>query len=181
MAHRLSCSVACGIFLDQGSNPCSLHWQADSYPLHHQGSPQQLLYKLWDKYFWGSAPVIGAQPSARTGTLDPWGIGVWEMEWRCSVSKQLLPSPVRKLCLFHGRINKWNVDIKYTDMICGYFSLTCCLSFWLRLCFFFLGRKVLFLNFPVEFLNLFIISDVVIYLDFSYSIIIETFFFHGFF
>ena len=26
----LSCSEACGIFLDQGSNPCPLHWQADS-------------------------------------------------------------------------------------------------------------------------------------------------------
>ena len=30
VAHGLSCSMACGIFLDQGSNPCSLHWQADS-------------------------------------------------------------------------------------------------------------------------------------------------------
>ena len=28
-----------GIFPDQGSNPCPLHWQADSQPLHHQGSP----------------------------------------------------------------------------------------------------------------------------------------------
>ena len=26
----LSCSVACEILLDQGSNPCPLHWQADS-------------------------------------------------------------------------------------------------------------------------------------------------------
>jgi len=25
--HRLSCSAACGIFLDQGSNLCPLHWQ----------------------------------------------------------------------------------------------------------------------------------------------------------
>ena len=25
---RLCCSKACGIFLDQGSNPCPLHWQA---------------------------------------------------------------------------------------------------------------------------------------------------------
>ena len=25
-----SCSAACGIFPDQGSNPCLLHWQADS-------------------------------------------------------------------------------------------------------------------------------------------------------
>ena len=30
VAHGLSCSVACGIFLDQGLNPCPLHWQADS-------------------------------------------------------------------------------------------------------------------------------------------------------
>ena len=27
------------LFLDQGSNPCSLHWQADSYAVGHQGSP----------------------------------------------------------------------------------------------------------------------------------------------
>ena len=26
----ISCSAACGIFLDQGSNPRPLHWQADS-------------------------------------------------------------------------------------------------------------------------------------------------------
>ena len=30
VVHGLSCSVACGIFPDQGSNPCPLHWQADS-------------------------------------------------------------------------------------------------------------------------------------------------------
>ena len=30
VAHRLSCSAACGIFPDQGSNPCPLHWQVDS-------------------------------------------------------------------------------------------------------------------------------------------------------
>ena len=29
--HWLSCSMLCGIFLDQGSNPHPLHWQADSY------------------------------------------------------------------------------------------------------------------------------------------------------
>ena len=39
MHHRLSCSEACGIFPDQGSNPSPLHWPADSYPLCHQGSP----------------------------------------------------------------------------------------------------------------------------------------------
>ena len=39
VAHGPSCSVACGIFPDQGSNLCRLHWQADSQPLRHQGSP----------------------------------------------------------------------------------------------------------------------------------------------
>ena len=39
VAHGPSCSAACGIFPDQGSNPCPLRWQADSQPLHHQGSP----------------------------------------------------------------------------------------------------------------------------------------------
>ena len=39
VAHGPSCSAACGILPDQGSNPCPLHWQADSQPLRHQGSP----------------------------------------------------------------------------------------------------------------------------------------------
>ena len=28
-----------GIFLTQESNPCVIHWQMDSLPLSHQGSP----------------------------------------------------------------------------------------------------------------------------------------------
>ena len=39
VAHGPSRSAACGIFPDQGSNPCPLHWQVDSQPLCHQGSP----------------------------------------------------------------------------------------------------------------------------------------------
>ena len=39
VAHGPSCSTACGIFPDQGSNPCPPHWQADSQPLRHHGSP----------------------------------------------------------------------------------------------------------------------------------------------
>ena len=45
VAHGPSCSVACGIFPDQGSNPCPLHWQADSQPLRHQRSHR--LLSLW--------------------------------------------------------------------------------------------------------------------------------------
>ena len=31
VAYGLSGSAACGIFPDQGSNPCPLHWQADFF------------------------------------------------------------------------------------------------------------------------------------------------------
>ena len=41
VAHGPSCSAARGILPDQGSNPCALHWQADSQPLRHQGSPEE--------------------------------------------------------------------------------------------------------------------------------------------
>ena len=46
VAHGPSRSAACGIFPDQGSNPCPLHWQADSQPLRHQGSPGPHFWSL---------------------------------------------------------------------------------------------------------------------------------------
>ena len=46
VAHGPSRSAACGIFPDQGANPCSLHWQADSQPLRHQGSPSRWLFEI---------------------------------------------------------------------------------------------------------------------------------------
>ena len=39
VAHGLSCSMAKGICLDQGWNPCLLHRQADFHLLSHQQSP----------------------------------------------------------------------------------------------------------------------------------------------
>ena len=39
VALRLRWSAACGIFSDQGSNPCLLHWQAYSLLLSHRESP----------------------------------------------------------------------------------------------------------------------------------------------
>ena len=47
VAHGPSCSTACGIFPDQGSNPCPLHWQADSQPLRHQESPEILFLFIY--------------------------------------------------------------------------------------------------------------------------------------
>ena len=46
VAHGPSCSEACGIFPDQGLNPCPLHWQADSQPLRHQGSLVNLVFQV---------------------------------------------------------------------------------------------------------------------------------------
>ena len=39
VVYGLSCFSACGIFWDQGSKLCLLHWQAYFLPLSHQGSP----------------------------------------------------------------------------------------------------------------------------------------------
>ena len=46
MAHGPSRSAACGIFPDRGTNPCPLHRQGDSQPLHHQGSPNYFFLRL---------------------------------------------------------------------------------------------------------------------------------------
>ena len=70
LAHRLNSwrrmglVAVCGICPDQGSNPCLLHWQADSLPLSHQGSPG-----LW---FWSLGKSIPYWPSwapLRVGTV----------------------------------------------------------------------------------------------------------------
>ena len=47
VGHGPSYSAACGIFPDQGSNPCPLHWQADSQPLRHQGSPRAIVLRIY--------------------------------------------------------------------------------------------------------------------------------------
>ena len=54
VAHGPSCSAACGILPDQGSNPCPLHWQADSQLLHHQGSPLTIVFECKREFQHGS-------------------------------------------------------------------------------------------------------------------------------
>ena len=58
VAHGPSCSAACGIFPDQGSNPCPLHWQADSQPLCHQGSPCSYFLKLNPPFGCEDSPCV---------------------------------------------------------------------------------------------------------------------------
>ena len=76
VAHGPSCSAACGILPDQGSNPCPLHWQADSQPLRHQGSPlflflQQIFFQKHPWFlaeWWHLAPTPS---SSAQGTTAP--------------------------------------------------------------------------------------------------------------
>ena len=46
VAHRLSCSEPYGIFPDQGSNLCPLHWQIDSNPVYYQRNASTLFLKF---------------------------------------------------------------------------------------------------------------------------------------
>ena len=66
MAYELSCLVAYGIFLDQGSNLYPLYWQADSEPLDHQGS----LVWRFSFYFFGDFQF----ESVRIIWTDYWGL-----------------------------------------------------------------------------------------------------------
>ena len=75
VAHGPSRSSACEIFPDRGTNPRSLHWQADSQPLRHQGSPQIFLHLLYTltiskdicnfyQFPWGTDPQRPSAPHA---------------------------------------------------------------------------------------------------------------------
>ena len=80
VAHRPSCSAACGILPDQGSNPCPLHRQADSQPLRHQGSPSLsfiCVLTIFFCYCRSTSEVIAGAFISKTGWWD--GIGE-EME-----------------------------------------------------------------------------------------------------
>ena len=56
-AHGLGCITACGIFPNQGSNTYPLHWQTDSLPLSHQGSPIPF-------FFMATIPLYTCIPSS---------------------------------------------------------------------------------------------------------------------
>ena len=63
VAHGLSCSVVCGIFLDPGLNVRLLHWQADSLPLSHRGSPRRhfvffVFFFFEDHIFIQAGPLV---------------------------------------------------------------------------------------------------------------------------
>ena len=63
VAHGLGCSVARGIFPDQGLNLCLLHWQADSLPVSHQGNVHEffILHAVQTSPIPAQAPGIETQ------------------------------------------------------------------------------------------------------------------------
>ena len=78
-ACELRCSVTHGIFPDEGSNPCLLHWQADSSPLSSQESPgcvrhdwatslSLFTFMYWRRK-WQPTPVFLPGESQRWGSL----------------------------------------------------------------------------------------------------------------
>ena len=112
MAHGLRCSVACGIFPDQGLKPCPLHWQADSQPLHHQGRPCDFVLKhannctmqedlLWPKclpWAYGMSPYqIPSNRRRRLGLR-----GVKDLVQRPRNSNSGLPTPNPTFLPPHG-------------------------------------------------------------------------------
>ena len=59
VSHQLSCSMACGVFPVQGSDPCLLNWQVDSLPLNHLQSPHDIPFSsVWKKKIYHSARII---------------------------------------------------------------------------------------------------------------------------
>ena len=85
VAHGPSHSAACGILPDQGSNPRPLHWQADSQPLRHQGSPYMVYFEnhpnnfpneVWNFTIGQSSPCVKWRPFLRECLCHgkTWGI-----------------------------------------------------------------------------------------------------------
>ena len=67
VAHGPSRPAARGILPDEGSNPRPLHWQADSQPLRHQGSPSPFILKdsfagywvcIWQSFSFSTLNVL---------------------------------------------------------------------------------------------------------------------------
>ena len=56
-SNGLSCSAACGSSSHQGSNSRLLHWQGDSFPVSHQGSPPPPDKSFLSKLTWASNPI----------------------------------------------------------------------------------------------------------------------------
>lgn len=90
LEHGLRSSPAGGIFLDQGLKPCPLHWQLDSYPLHHQGSSVCVCVYVYFLKNEIQNKVCSVYKTLRCPPCIPW-------DWPCSCKLTLTPSGARAL------------------------------------------------------------------------------------
>ena len=94
--HRLSsCGTlawlptACATFWDQGSNPCPLHWQADSYPPCHQGS---LFLFILKNYSWESTGYLFSYSWEMTDSQEKiWFSNCFSRVNFCKVGWKVIP------------------------------------------------------------------------------------------
>ena len=96
VAHGPSCSAACGILPDQGSNPCLLYWQADSQPLRHQGSPKVFKHNQicsLGRSFWQPHGVWIERPktTVRKMNLETIAVAHWEKQDTFPFFRSLFP------------------------------------------------------------------------------------------
>ena len=110
VAQGPSCSAACGIFPDQGSNPCPLHWQADSQPLRHQGSPPSSFLKEKFKYI------------QETRILNPMQLSPSSNNDQCMAILVSFPSLHTLFSILSLDYSEGNTDIIISN-ICMYFGL----------------------------------------------------------
>ena len=116
VAHGPRCSAACGIFPDQGSNLGALHWQADSQPLRHQGSPpisdigfySLLEYKLQMLLWLNLTHAPGCQDSVKALTRSSCcllsTLGFWYKQTKKGLKKRDFKKPN---CLKCGALESW--------------------------------------------------------------------------
>ena len=69
VVHGLRCSVACGIFLEQGSNLFAQHWLTGPYSLYHQESPFISKFKKLKKHYLLFCRAVIAQYMAAMNRL----------------------------------------------------------------------------------------------------------------
>ena len=105
VAYGLSCSATCRIFPDQGSNPCLLHWQADSLPPSLQGSPVSGFLTALSEVMLTCWPLVTLglvhRPSASSGGLleVPALDLLYQQSPRGLWAHSCLGSPDRSCCL----------------------------------------------------------------------------------
>ena len=84
VVYGFSCSAAYRIFPDQGLNPCSLHWQVDSYPLDPQRSLQHFIFPLARGF-----GLFTSSPAPASACLFDWGLPggchMWLVLWKTQV------------------------------------------------------------------------------------------------